>query len=165
MKQGMLVTMLLAIMFVMVGSVYKADAKTPFFGEITVAAGETNVVSGDILLGDKSGDIGYRDLDSFEIINSSGTGTGTVTLVSSDMADTTILSAGAHIPGASTLNYPLRSYTEQSIAGWVVTGNVAVATSTIVTGYAKYGVRRAHIQITQPASATANTYRWLIKAD
>ena len=52
----------------------------------------------------------------------------------------------------------------QTWAGFVVTGNVAIAKSTVVTRNEPYMVKRLLIKITQPASATANVYKYSIRA-
>ena len=50
------------------------------------------------------------------------------------------------------------------LAGFVVTGNVAVAANTVVTRNEPYMAKRLLIKITQPASATANVYKYSIRA-
>ncbi len=160
MKKGAMVfaMLMLIVSFAVAQSVYVGDT-------ITVAAGITNLTTDAVSIHDPGGPVMYREVEEFLVINASGTGTGTVYLISSEIGiDTTIASAGAHVPGASSVNYPLRAFTEQSMAGWVVTGNVAVAKSTVVTGYENYKARTLKVKITQPASATANTYRWAVKA-
>jgi len=164
-KMKKVMGILLAVMFMMTG--FCVMAQSPFYaaGDITVAAGVTNVVKDDITLYDTSGPCAFRELEEFIVKNVSGTGTGTVTLLSVNIGvETQIMNAGSHIPGYSTISYPRRTAEVQSWAGWVVTGNVAVAKSTVVTNYEKYGVRKLKINIAQPASATANVYRYSIKA-
>jgi hypothetical protein len=118
--------------------------------QITVAAGATSA-SKTFLIGDASGPIQVRDLDSFTIVNTSGTGTGTVTLLTVDFGvETSIFNAGAHIPAYSTVSYPRRTATEASQEFWaptntpvpyvtagysVTTGNVAVVQSTVTNYY------------------------------
>lgn len=156
---------LMAVMFMMTG--FCVMAQTPFFAadDITVAAGVTNVAVDNIVLADNNGPVAFRELDEFIVKNVSGTGTGTVTLLSVDIGvETQIMNAGSHVPGYSTISYPRRTAEVQSAAGWVVTGNVAVAKSTVISDYVKYGVRKLKINIAQPASATPNVYRYSIKA-
>ena len=77
---------------------------------------------------------------------------------------TQVYNAGSHIPGYSTVSYPRRAQEVQTWAGFVVTGNVAIAKSTVVTRNEPYMAKRLLIKITQPASATANVYKYSIRA-
>jgi hypothetical protein len=137
-----------------------------YSGEVVVAAGATNgfdqAVLGD-LVGPFAG--GCLDLDEFKVYNVSGTGTGTVTLLESDIGvETQLYNAGSHIPGYSTVSYPRRTQERSSTAGWVVTNDLIVAKASVVSDYEKYTVRTVKIKVAQPVSATPNVYRWCIKA-
>lgn len=163
---NMLKKMILAALLITV-VVFCAQAQLPYYkaGEITVGAGVTNVSTDTINLFDDARSIGFRHLKEMTFENVSGTGTGTITVASVDMGVTdTVFNAGEHIPAATTIAYPYRTNAVQSIAGWVVTGDVAVAKSTIVSNYAEFNVRQLKIKIEQPASATATIYRYTIKA-
>jgi hypothetical protein len=137
-----------ALMALMVQSV---SAQPSYVSDqITVAAGATSA-SKTFLIGDASGPIQVRDLDSFTVVNTSGTGTGTVTLLTVDFGvETSIFNAGAHVPAYSTVSYPRRTATEASQEFWattnrpvayvtagfsVTTGNVAVVQSTVTNYY------------------------------
>ena len=157
---------LLAVTLVMTGLDVMAQTVKPFgkADNITVAAGVTTNYT-EVALDNVAEGVFYRELDEFMVRNFSGTGTGTVTVSALDIGVTTqVYNAGSHIPDYSTISYPRRTQAVQSIAGYVVTGNVAVATSTVVSNYVPYAASKLLIKITQPASATANVYKYSIRA-
>lgn len=155
---------MLAVTLMLAG--FGVQAQNPYgvSGDITVAAGVTTKYT-DVVLDDLGRGVYFRELDEFIFLNASGTATGTVTVSSVDIGVTTqVYNAGIHIPGYSTVSYPRRTQEIQTIAGFVVTGDVAVATNTVVTQNEPYMVKRLLIKITQPASATANVYKYSIRA-
>jgi hypothetical protein len=139
------------------GRVYKTNT-------ITVPAGVTNVATSFSICDD--GTTNYRYLDCVKFIHETGPGTGTITVVSMDIGiETAVYNAGAHVPSYSTVSYPRREQAMNTSAGWVVTNNVIVAKSTVDTAYDKYACRIIKINIAQPSSALANTYRYSLFAD
>ena len=155
---------MLAVTLMLAG--FGVQAQNPYgvSGDITVAAGVTTNYT-DVVLDDLGRGVYFRELDEFIFLNASGTATGTVTVSSVDIGVTTqVYNAGIHIPGYSTVSYPRRAQEVQTWAGFVVTGNVAIAKSTVVTRNDPYMAKRLLIKITQPASATANVYKYSIRA-
>lgn len=134
-------------------------------GTVTVAAGATTATT-PVTFGQPSG----SDLwivDNVETRISSGTGTGLVTFA--------IANIGSTIPVAITTNLvvgtgayrarPKYSWSySQTVGGYVVTGNVAVATSTTQTipMYSDYMARTMEVTVTQPATNVATVYQFSI---
>lgn len=139
-------------------------------GVIKVPAGVTNVVHFPEGLGYTSDGVkvGYRELDEVLFINSTGTGTGTVTLSSYDIGlATTIATYSNIVPTASATSKPQITHVAESTASFLVTGvsnDVVVATNTITTKYTSPTFRDLKINIGQKASTVDNTYRYMIKA-
>lgn len=155
---------MLAVTLLLAGFAVQAQSPYGVSGDITLAAGVTTNYT-EVALDDVGRGVHFRELDEFIFKNSSGTATGTVTVSSLDIGVTTqVYNAGSHIPGYSTVSYPRRAQEVQTWAGFVVTGNVAIAKSTVVTRNEPYMAKRLLIKITQPASATANVYKYSIRA-
>jgi len=172
---------------------YGANTNPVIPGTVRIAASQGTNTSSDIWIGEADGSIGAREIEEFSVINYSGTGTGTVTLLMIDGGiETTIYNAGALIPGASVVVYPQRTVTEASVAGYGVTNYpvafytaqniesndalIAVGTATnyymqtaqtavtaTTTKYVPYRVRQAKVRITQPNAAAVDVYNWVIK--
>ena len=155
---------MLAVTLLLAGFAVQAQSPYGVSDDITVAAGVTTNYT-EVALDDVGRGVYFRELDEFIFRNASGTATGTVTVSSLDIGVTTqVYNAGSHIPGYSTVSYPRRAQEVQTWAGFVVTGNVAIAKSTVVTRNDPYMAKRLLIKITQPASATANVYKYSIRA-
>lgn len=170
----------LAAVMLVAGSMALAQTRPVYkTGTATMPAGETNLyinveglkVVGDDLL------LTYLKLDQVAFKNVSGTATGTVTFYSVDLNNDNQMEQIANvIPGAYSSTFPRRSVPLQSqtIAGWVVTNDLADATAVIVpvsttvvtTNYVPYTFRQLKLFINQAAtSATDNVYQYLIKAE
>lgn len=139
--------MIMVSMFLMTAVMAVADTRLYDGGDIVILPGVTNIVSKEITVCDQTAP-NYRDLEEFAIVNSSGTGTGTVSLIAYEIGiETTVCPTNALIPKASLISYPLRGYS-----------------NSVAYGSEKYRVRNLKIKIAQPASATSNIYRWSIKS-
>ena len=157
-----LVTLLSALM---IAACAFAGSGQVYPGTVTVAAGATSGTTAVTL-----GTAGGSDLwaiDNVEARISSGTGTGLVTFAISNI--------GSTIPVAITTNlvvgtgayraHPKYSWSySQTVGGYVVTGDVAVATSTTQTipMYSDYMAKTMTVTVSQPATNVATVYLFSI---
>ena len=135
---------------------------------ITLAAGVTNkTITVDLMANpiEINNPIAYRELECFTFKNISTSITGAVFVTAVDGGvDVPLLSYIEQKPGDGFVEYPLRQYLASVAAGWVVTGDVAIAKSTYTTNYVPYSVRSLEVVVTQALSSVEQKYLYTIKA-
>ena len=135
---------------------------------ITLAAGVTNkTITVDLMANpiEINNPIAYRELECFTFKNISTSITGAVFVTAVDGGvDVPLLSYIEQKPGDGFVEYPLRQCLASVAAGWVVTGDVAIAKSTYTTNYVPYNVRSLEVVVTQALSSVEQKYLYTIKA-
>lgn len=128
--------------------------------KITVAANATSG-SEDIVLAQQFG-AKCLPVDRFTATVTSGTGTGTVSLVSVDHDIETVIATSGPL-NTTTLydNAPKRVFTTSSVVGYaVVTGNVVVTGSSVnvTTNLENYILRSVRVKVAQNATNAVTVY-------
>lgn len=146
-----------------------AQQKAMFMTDvITLAAGVTNkTITIDLMANpiEINNPIAYRELECFTFKNISTSITGAVFVTAVDGGiDVPLFSYTNQEPGDGFVEYPLRQYLASVAAGWVVTGDVAIAKSTYTTNYVPYNVRSLEVVVTQALSSVEQKYLYTIKA-
>jgi len=158
-----------------------ASAATQIEGNVKITAADTYFATGSITLPTglltnavyvplyRTGEDGntFRKIDRAVVKQTSGVGTGVVTIVTSDLtSEATVLTSGSL--GPATAAYALRPRLATSITetGYAVTGNVVVATSPVRVEQTPYTARMLKITVVQTATnATDTAYSYVIYAD
>ena len=137
-----------------------------FTGTIVIANAYGTNTTSEFWIGNADAAIlGTREIESFSVYNASGTNAAIGYLIMTDGGfDTTIGTSASVVAGVGSIVYPVRTLTDATIAGWVVTGNVAVATSTVVSKYVPYNVRKAKVRMIQSLTLGPGSYDFVIKA-
>lgn len=158
MKKSM---MILAAAMVFVAVAY-ADQGVYKSGTITLAATAT---SGEAIvdLGEAGNET--RDLSRVVAYHSAGNGTGTVAFVTYDIGvEGAVCSSGSLTNGVSYTGWPQYKYTQTNSVN-VVTGDVALVVSDLITEARQYPVRYIKVKVTQPSFPLSNTYKFSVFAD
>jgi hypothetical protein len=160
-----LTALMLAVAFALTGAVHAIEVAPGFVSrDFVLAAGVGTNTTEDIRLYDVPGPLAYRDLDEF-IFQNGATGLVTVTLYAVNLNDESAIATLSDLAvGSTTYVRPRRSELSQTIQGWVVTGDVAVATSTVVSNTVPYSVRRVRVKVVQDIHAAPVTHKLQIKA-
>lgn len=169
MKKLMLTCSAILASTLLVGSVF-GQTKTPVYvtGTITVPASATSttVYPNNLAYVGVDGIQSYRELKEIMIKNQSESLTGQVFVVSRDLGVETPLATYTNLlPETSTGSSPTVSWIKESSAVWVVTNDVPLAVTNVVTGYKAPTFRELSITVTNLPSAKASTLWYMIKAD
>lgn len=136
-------------------------------GEMKVKAGATSTVLGVSGLSYVGADLtaGYRELDEILVVNTSDSITGAVFVAKSELGVSTLLETyNTILPGDSATSRPRVTIDTQTIAGHMISNNVLVATTTVVTDYERPSFKNILITITNAPSAKDGVFLYMIKA-
>lgn len=169
MKKLMLTCSAILASTLLVGPVF-GQTKTPVYvtGSITVPASATSttVYPENLAYVGAGGVQSYRELKEIMIKNQEGSLTGQVFVASHDLGVETILATYTDLlPETSTGSSPTVSWIKESSAVWVVTNDVPLAVTNVVTGYKAPTFRELSITVTNLPSTKASTLWYMIKAD